>query len=94
MNHYANLFQTIGLIADIFGASLLFLSTEKLNKVVIDLLKHYQHNSSGFDRKKISVEKIQKFDEARNVSNFCAKAGLILIIVGFFLQLVSTILQR
>ena len=90
----ANTFQILGLLIDIIGVCFIFTSTEKLNKVVVDLLKHYQLNSSGFDREKISIEKIQKFDEAKNVSNFFAKVGLVLLILGFVLQLVSTILQR
>ncbi len=81
--------QNIGLVLDIIGAGMLFISTEKLNRVIVDLLKHYQLNSSGFDRDKIKVEQIKKFDEAKNVSAFFAYLGVGLLIVGFVLQLIA-----
>jgi len=85
--------QNIGLLTDIAGALLLFISTEKLNGVVVHLMNHYQLNNTeeinGRPQPKLKYELLPKFAEQKNVANVFSKLGLLLLVFGFILQIVS-----
>lgn len=87
--------QIFGLLSDIAGALFLFISTEKLNKIVVHLIEHYQRNNTeeidGYPQPKFKYELLPKFAAEKNVSNFFSKLGLFLLVLGFLLQLISSL---
>jgi hypothetical protein len=82
------IYQVIGLISDIIGAILLFYSTEIMNRIFIQLITYVAGSNTKLAR---SSKVVSIITADKNKANKYSRWGLILLVLGFALQLIGTI---
>lgn len=94
-----NWWSIIGLIADIIGAVMLFIGTEIINKAVTKILNSLSMNqgrnlnNGGLLGYLGGVFELHALEKSKKESNIWSRIGLLLIIMGFFLQFMGTIIK-
>jgi hypothetical protein len=84
-----NSLSAFGLILDIIGVIILFIASDKLNNSISEIVEKSSKAIGFWQDNPLDEKLFTNLNKAKNISNKLNKFGLILLIVGFLLQLIS-----
>lgn len=86
-----NAVNAIGLIIDVLGAILLFVGTEILNKLMVDLLELMSKDFGTWQMPLLPENHHLKFRNKKRQARWITNIGLMFLMVGFILQLIASL---
>ncbi len=89
-----NNLSAFGLILDIIGVIILFIASDRLNNSISEIVEKSSKTIGFWQDNPLDEKLFINLNNSKNISNRLNKFGLILLIVGFLLQLISLLYQQ
>lgn len=87
-----NYLSALGLILDIIGVIFLFIASDRLNNSISEIVEKSSKTIGFWQDDPLDENLFINLNNSKNISNRLNKIGLILLIVGFLLQLMSYVI--